>query len=151
MSSETDLINQCQEEFSRIDTDKNGFISNEEFVNYYKNHDLFVDSGEAMINWMFDVIDADHNGKISIEEFSIFVDEIRKIDSADERWFERLIFRMMDTDNNGTLDADELKRLIKVLGLPSGKRDIEDFIDALDTNGDGLINMDEFLHLFSDD
>ena len=140
---------QYQQEFREIDKNSSGLISKSEFMKYYKLHGELAGSSESFLEWMFAVIDEDNSEKISFKEFCIFAEAKSMIDFTDERWFERMIFRMMDTDKSGAIDADEFKRLLVLLGLPSGKDDLKELIDAIDADGNGVIDMDEFINFLS--
>ena len=140
---------QYQQEFRMIDIDNSGLITKAEFMKYYKTHGELAGSSETFLEWMFEVVDEDHSGKISYTEFAIFAEAKTQIDFSDERWFERMIFRMMDTDKSGAIDADEFKRLLELLGLPSGEGEIKELLEAIDADGNGVIDMDEFITFLS--
>ncbi|XP_041352116.1 oncomodulin-like isoform X2 [Gigantopelta aegis] len=48
------------------------------------------------------------------------------------------VARDLDTDEDGYLDETELEKYI-------GQRDVLDFVEALDQNGDGQLSVDEFI------
>ena len=54
------------------------------------------------------------------------------------------VFKQMDTDGSGTLDAEELQRAFAAVGRPSDPETIQNAIKSLDTDGDGLISLEEF-------
>ncbi|XP_041352099.1 oncomodulin-like isoform X2 [Gigantopelta aegis] len=47
------------------------------------------------------------------------------------------VARDLDTDEDGYLDETELEKYL-------GQRDVLDFVEALDKNGDGQLSVDEF-------
>ena len=149
MSKQLSLNLQFQQEFRAIDVDGSGLITKKEFMNYYKTHKSFPKNTKRSVEWMFEVVDVDHSGKISFKEFAIFAEAKSQIDFKDKRWFERMIFRMMDTDKSNAIDADELKRLVQLLGLPSGDGDVQQLLNEIDTDGNGVVDLDEFLAVFS--
>ena len=55
------------------------------------------------------------------------------------------IFNKMDIDQNATLDEGELSRGLADMGLKMTKRDIHLLVSAIDTNGDGLCSLPEFI------
>lgn len=54
------------------------------------------------------------------------------------------VFKAVDTDGSGFLDADELKVAFEKAGLPASDTQIKQSIKALDTNNDGKIDLEEF-------
>lgn len=56
-------------------------------------------------------------------------------------------FKMFDLDGGGTIETHELKHVITSLGEEPTDEEIEEMIIAVDTNGDGEIDFDEFLAL----
>eukprot|EP01083_Nonionella_stella_P255455 876788_1 len=56
-------------------------------------------------------------------------------------------FAMFDTDGNGTIEAKELREVMRQLGQNPSMREIQEMINSVDDNGDGIIDFDEFLIL----
>jgi hypothetical protein len=54
------------------------------------------------------------------------------------------VFRRFDTDKSGSLDPTELKAAFEAAGRPSDDETISKAMAALDTNNDGLVDLDEF-------
>ncbi|OQR89162.1 hypothetical protein THRCLA_09889 [Thraustotheca clavata] len=56
----------------------------------------------------------------------------------------RRLFQQYDTDNTGTLDSNELRRICAAMGQSLDATDMEAMVKAIDTSGDGLVNLEEF-------
>lgn len=54
------------------------------------------------------------------------------------------VFKKIDADGSGTLDANELQEAFAAVGRPSDPETIQNAIKSLDTDGDGVISLDEF-------
>ncbi|MFF3665007.1 EF-hand domain-containing protein [Microtetraspora malaysiensis] len=53
-------------------------------------------------------------------------------------------FDLVDSDDDGLISAGELVRLMEVLGERITVEGAQAVINKVDTDGDGLINIDEF-------
>ena len=54
---------------------------------------------------------------------------------------------MFDTNNDGFISRDELQHMMMKLGEKLSDREIDAMIKAVDTNGDGMVNFEEFVKL----
>jgi hypothetical protein len=59
----------------------------------------------------------------------------------------RQMFKTFDKDNSGTIDANELHQMLLYMGVATTEREVRDMIAQVDQNGDGDIDLDEFLEV----
>ncbi|KAI3446890.1 hypothetical protein Pfo_003555 [Paulownia fortunei] len=60
----------------------------------------------------------------------------------------RSVFATFDKNNDGYITKHELRESLKNIGISAGERDVADMVEKVDSNGDGLIDFDEFVELF---
>ena len=60
----------------------------------------------------------------------------------------RVIFKAFDTDNSGKIDASELLAALRKGGKKVSREDVDRLIAAVDENGDGEVDFDEFRAVF---
>jgi len=58
----------------------------------------------------------------------------------------REIFTHFDADKNGTMDARELSKLMTTLAGDEGGDHLDAALAVLDENGNGVIDLEEFIH-----
>jgi len=80
-----------------------------------------------------------------------------------DSWLETRLYRIMfaayDTDGNGTIDNEELGRLLHDIGITVGDEELANMspegvaeaMKQLDSNGDGVIEWKEFISWISED
>ncbi len=92
-----------------------------------------------------DSADLDGDGSIDVSEFL----------SLAARWMRQPLndadllaaFDSFDGNNDGYLSADELYRVLNVLGLQCTPADADAKLQEADTDGDGMPTSDEFVRL----
>jgi Ca2+-binding EF-hand superfamily protein len=65
--------------------------------------------------------------------------------SDEQRAEMREIFRHYDEDNSGSIDCSELRHLMEALGAPIDDEECAMAVQALDADGSGKIEFDEFV------
>ena len=83
--------------------------------------------------------DSSSDGRLDFREFCDFV-ELRL----------HKVFKAIDTDNSGSLDAYEIQECLQKLSKPLSIRKIRAIIVGMDKDGDGFINFEEFSDFFAD-
>ena len=58
-------------------------------------------------------------------------------------------FSKFDVDKNNSISSGELKQLLKDLQLDSKSRDVKSLMRQFDANGDGALQYEEFVQLWT--
>ncbi|EDQ92341.1 uncharacterized protein MONBRDRAFT_21933 [Monosiga brevicollis MX1] len=61
----------------------------------------------------------------------------------------RIAFKAFDTDRSGSVSRQELKSMLEKLDHRPTNAEVEEILNAVDANGDGEIDYDEFVKLMS--
>lgn len=150
----TDEIKDLIDVFNSLDTNNDGELSFEEFQNGVSQ--LKKETAEEIMK-VFNKLDADKNGSIEYTEF-IAASMTQKMYLKEEKIYQA--FKLFDKNGDGFITQDEIKEVLgsKFLFLNeieeefvAGKSgDIwEELVKEADTNGDGVIDYNEFITLMS--
>jgi calmodulin len=134
-------VQEFKEAFDIFDVDGGGTITAEELGVVMKS--LGQKPTRAQLEAMVREIDADGDGAIDFPEFLTMM--LRKMNEGDPERELRDVFTVFDKDQSGTISADELKSVMKVIGEKLTEQEIEDAIRLADTTGDGEVDYDEFI------
>ena len=134
-------VQEFKEAFDIFDVDGGGTITAEELGEVMKS--LGQKPTRAQLEAMVREIDADGDGAIDFPEFLTMM--LRKMNEGDPERELRDVFTVFDKDKSGTISADELKSVMKVIGEKLTEQEIEDAIRLADTTGDGEVDYDEFI------
>src|SRR5689334_17583790 len=99
----------CQDIFTLLDRDNSGSLDVEELGNGLRA--LGLNPTEAEIRHLMEECDTDHNGGLSLEEFVRLYKRCFTITVVTEEEV-RAQFKRLDKNNNGTVEADELRELL---------------------------------------
>ncbi|KAI3871556.1 hypothetical protein MKX03_005739 [Papaver bracteatum] len=142
-ADEKELLEDIENIFNRFDVNGDGKISLSELSDVYK--ELGDEMTPEVLKKMMDDIDTDGDGFINLKEF---IEYHRNTDGTivfEDREI-RFAFGMYDIDKNGLISPEELQQ-----GLGYSAEDCSRIISALDTDGDGNINFEEFKKMMQKD
>lgn len=57
----------------------------------------------------------------------------------------------MDTDGDGNICAEDLQKVMRKLGMNLSNEDVSEMIKVADKNGEGKVNIEEFLNVMMHD
>merc|ERR1712018_417529 len=128
-----------------IDTDRDGQLTRAELSEHFGN------GKSDKVEFTIKLMDLDNNGVIEFHEFLemvAFLEYKKGITVQKIKQF----FQALDEDGSGTLSAEEIRKFHRVLSTCtilnspiSSEEEVEKLITALDVNGDGKIDCNEFI------
>jgi Ca2+-binding EF-hand superfamily protein len=156
----------AEKKFGEADTDSNGTLSKDEFLNMLKSlqdrmppqmNSVGGQSGMPSVEDIFKEADTDGDGALSKDEFTALDEKMRSQGPQGAQNVTGMpsvedIFKAADTNGDGAISKDEFTALDEKMrsqgpqgsqnaaGMPSA----EDMFTQADTNGDGAISKDEF-------
>nr|XP_016465081.1 PREDICTED: calmodulin-like protein 1 [Nicotiana tabacum] len=116
--------------FDKFDTNKDGKISKEEYKSAMK---------------MMRAADTDGDGFINFEEFM----RVQNLEGGVNPTDIKSAFKAFDLDGDGKISADELLQVQRMLGEKCSLENCKKMVRGVDANGDGLIDMDEFVTMMT--
>lgn len=132
--------------FDKFDTDKDGKISEEEYKSAMK---IMGSGGGNMKSYevadAFQAADTNGDGFINIEEFMRVQNLEGGVNSTDIK----SAFKAFDLDGDGKISAEELLQVQRMLGEKCSLESCKKMVRGVDANGDGLIDMDEFVTMMT--
>ncbi|KAK4781068.1 hypothetical protein SAY87_017174 [Trapa incisa] len=134
---------EIREAFDLFDTDGSGTIDAKELSVAMRA--LGFEMTEEQIKQMIEDVDKDGSGSIDYDEFEHMM--TAKIGERDTKEELMKAFRIIDQDNNGKISAGDIKRIAKDLGESFSDSDIQEMIQRADLDGDGEINVEEFIRI----
>uniref|UniRef100_A0A5B7C0J6 Putative calmodulin-like protein 1 n=1 Tax=Davidia involucrata TaxID=16924 RepID=A0A5B7C0J6_DAVIN len=135
--------NEIKQVFDKIDSNKDGKISPEDYEAILRA--LGEQRATREVVKIFELADLDRDGFINFEEFL----EVHKRGGGVKRMDIQSAFRAIDLDGNGKISAEEVFELLRRLGEKCSLQDCQRMVRAVDTKGDGVIDMVEFMTMMN--
>lgn len=138
-------INDAHQAFKRHDKRDEGCVPTKELNNVFKGLALHVPD-DKLQHWV-DEMDEDAVGVIKWESFKILFE--RKVQEDEDERELRSAFRVLDKNNQGVIDVEDLRWILKSLGDDLTDDEIQDMINETDTDGSGTVDYEEFKNLMT--
>ncbi|CAI7806878.1 unnamed protein product [Closterium sp. NIES-53] len=140
---EENEVQALRDQFNAMDINKDGTITIDE-IRQALSHDLPFEVKESRVLQILQAMDTNCDGIIDFDEFVAATLHVQQLEEADStKWQERsrAAFAQFDRDNDGYIDAEELRMAAQV-NFP-----LDNLIAEADTDGDGRISLPEFQKL----
>ena len=110
------------------------------------------------LGMIFDAIDINNDGELSINEFAMFLEGAQvtrqqRSQELDQGIIEEMkqqivsLFHQFDDNGDGYVTCDEIQKAMIGLGQRISLEDAKLMISTIDNDGDGRLNMNEFIDL----
>lgn len=135
--------NEMKRVFDKFDSNKDGKISQME----YKAILRAIGQANMMseVPKIFRVVDLDGDGFIDFKEFM----EVHKKGGGIRTMDIQSAFRTFDINGDGKISAAEVLEILGRLGERCSLEDCRKMVSAVDTDGDAMVNMDEFMTMMT--
>ncbi|XP_073963811.1 uncharacterized protein isoform X2 [Choristoneura fumiferana] len=132
-----------REAFNLLDYNGEGKIKAEDFRVAIKA--LGYEPTNEELQKMISAVDKGQSGKLSFENFETAI--MRKIMSLDSDGDIMKSFRLFDSDDNGLIGCEHVKRVTEILGTYLTDEEIEEMVDDADKDFDGFVSVTEFMRM----
>ena len=156
LAEERNLTKEFLELFQLLDTSGDDLVKPDELQAGLMRvgYDITQDECEQLL----DSLDTTNDGCIDVDEFLAALVDWEALERSSEAYpsWVKEAFNMLDKDRNGTIDAGEVAELVFMNEddgklTSEAKKVIAACISEADTDGDGLIDLDEFITLLQMD
>lgn len=139
-----DEIRRLSRRFKRLDLNKNGSLSMDEFMSIPELQQ------NPLVKRVIDILDTDGNGEVDFQEFIEGVSQFSVKGDKDSKL--KFAFRIYDIDQDGFISNGELFQVLKTMvGNNLTDKQLQEIVDKTilyaDKDGDGKISYDEFCNV----
>jgi len=134
---------EINEAFDLMDTHGHMIISTRDFKFAIKALGLELPRDQYI--QLLSRMERDQNGFIKKE---IFIEEMRKVLPKRDVKIDMIkAFQLIDEDDTGKIDFNNLKNVATILGEQVSDEEIINMLNAADEDGDGQVNLTEFMRI----
>ncbi len=141
--------------FNKFDTSGDGYISMQEMVQAFHSMGVTVDHETA--RELFQHFDPNNSGCVHYGEFAwaffnrrSFIRQYKKSIQGLSSEQIRSKFHQMDVNGDGKINATEMTRFLKKLGIVISESEKHTLVARFDTDGDNCLDLYEFISFLND-
>uniref|UniRef100_UPI00358E147D troponin C, skeletal muscle-like n=1 Tax=Myxine glutinosa TaxID=7769 RepID=UPI00358E147D len=141
-------IGEFKAAFDMFDADRGGDINTSELGNVMTL--LGQNPSKEELDAIIEEVDEDGSGTIDFEEFLVMMVMQMKEDAIQSGLSEEEladVFRILDRNQDGYIDRDELWEILKHTGESISETEVDTLMIEGDKNNDGKLDFDEFLKM----
>ena len=134
-----------------FETAKSGFIAQKEFHEYYQDISMSYTHDNAFVNLVENswCISEDEGAGVFKQQVEFITSALRlklrtMANESSEEFVLRNIFKDFDLDQSGSLTINEFSSIFHKLAISCDRKYISAVFKKFDSNGNGLIEFDEF-------
>lgn len=143
------MKNEIKQLFELFDKDKDGLITKDELKMVLRD---FGNIDKKEIQTLYDQMGVKQDGNINFKQFSKCIETYYyKTDKQSEEEELKNSFKLFDKDKSGTIDVEELKKVLTSIGEKLSDKEVDVLFREADRNKDGHIQYSEFVKLFTKD
>ncbi|XP_004598273.1 calcium-binding protein 2 isoform X1 [Ochotona princeps] len=140
-------IEELQVAFQEFDRDRDGYIGYRELGACMRTLGYMPTEME-----LIEISQQISGGKVDFEDFVELMGPKLLAETADMIGVRELrdAFREFDTNRDGCISVGELRAALKaLLGTRLSQREVDEILQDMDLNGDGLVDFEEFVRMMS--
>ncbi|XP_037373355.1 calcium-binding protein 2 [Talpa occidentalis] len=140
-------IEELQAAFQEFDRDRDGYIGQRELGACMRTLGYMPTEME-----LIEISQQISGGKVDFEDFVELMGPKLLAETADMIGVRELrdAFREFDTNRDGRISSGELRAALKaLLGERLSQREVDEILQDIDLNGDGLVDFEEFVRMMS--
>ncbi|KAK0582521.1 hypothetical protein LWI29_026557 [Acer saccharum] len=142
MATYQPTTNEMKQVFDRFDNDKDGKISQSDYKGILTA--LGQEDMNGEVTKIFGVADLNGDDFIDFKEFT----EVHKMGGVRTRDIKNA-FRMFDKNRDGKISAEDILEILQRLGEGCSLQDCRQMVRAVDTDCDGMVDMDDFMAMMN--
>ncbi|KAK3809160.1 MAG: mitochondrial carrier domain-containing protein [Benniella sp.] len=126
-----------RKQFNQLDQKRSGFLDTNSLVGFFAEVTPDKNVQRRYADELLQLyIDDQHNGHVRYDDFEVFLEE------KEERLWN--LFREIDYNNDNEIQPEELQASLAKAGINLSDADLRRFIKAMDKDGDGMIDFEEW-------
>jgi len=129
--------------FCIFDLDNSGSIDRKELVSVCEKLGVVLTPQD--VENMMKHVDKDKSDTIDFDEFIDIMLDIENQAPAHREQELLDAFNVFDINNDGYISKDELRQVMKKIDTHITEEELNDMIEAIDEDGDGQVNYEEFI------